>query len=619
MALFDTSLIGLSFDEDLFAENTLPFAAYLEPDGLRKQISLKKTVIKQYQKSTPRTHEAAKRLLSQIPQRNKWGMQLPEKRWITIQDGKPAGSGGKQWRQKGIGMPALLRHFSGRTFSCGTCDAPFEYYTWNDEKHVWLPNLVRSLRWDIDQDDAWQSRDVEAVIAPLRVQRELLLSIGLPYRVFSTGGRGVQAVIGLPRTVPHMIASLMESVIIAAIEFQMPKGLGGAVDKTALRSIMRLPGGLHAKSGRIGAWIDIDKAKLHSLEHQIKLMGSGFSRQDEPGILTAREFQASLQPIVDFMLKEGVRYIDLVKLADSITILEQCTNSKMAATLLDLFDHKGSQKASSRAGQSAAPALQSVTSSTTSQKKPPTSPQAAKPSSAARKWAQSVWDRSFSPGSFYNWISMGGEKGILAARILFGEDQAREKLLELARKIPCRLPPDLNDRIRVIETFCSSFYFMPSRLGYPKTSEVAAAVPLIIDPMIAQLAKDSLLKLLPSSGKVRWNRELGERILSIILQGINDSGIGFYIGSYDSIVRIHNATWSNQETNRQRVCEMIKRFCEGSPRNPLLYRRKGKKSAAEPDSYKCGVGLSDSWLYQDTQQQAKYWLHKVRWGDYDNV
>ncbi len=619
MALFNTSLIGSSFDENLFAENILPFAAYLEPDGLREQITLKKTVIKQCQKSTPQTHEVAKRLLSQIPQRKKWGMQLPEKRWITIEDGKPAGSASRQWRQKGIGMLALLKHFSGRTFSCGTCDAAFKDYSWSEKKHDWLPNLVWCLRWDIDQDDAWRKNDPEAVIAPLKVQRDVLRSIGLPYRVFSTGGRGVQAVIGLPRTVPHMIASLMESVIRAAIDLKMPQDYEGSVDKTALRSIMRLPGGLHAKTGRLGAWIDIEQAKLHPLEHQIKLMGTGFSRQDEPGILTIREFRASLLPISDFMVKQGIRYVDLMNLSDSITILEQCTNSPMAAKLLDLFDQKGSQKASSQAEQSAAAAPQSVTSSTASQKNPSTSPQPAKPSSAVRDWAQSVWDRSFTPGSFYNWISMGGERGILAARILFGEHQAREKLLELAQNVPCGSPSDLNERIRVIESFCSSFHFTASDLSYPKRSEDVATVPLTIDPKITQLAKDAISKLLPPSGKVRWNLELGEKILSIILQGIRDSSIGFYIGSYDSIVRIHNATWSDQKTNRQRVCEMIKRFCEKSSGGPLLYRRKGNNPASEPDRYRCGHGLSNSWLYDDTHQQAHYWLHKVRWGESDEV
>lgn len=616
---FDVSGIGCPFNENLFAENTLPFAAYLEPDGLSELTSLKKAGKKQHEKWTPLTYGAAKKLLYRIPQRWKWGLQLPDKRWTTIQSGKVVRSGNRQWTEKSIGMLALLKHFGGRSFSCGACDAVFEQYTWIEKKHIWLPNLVRCLRWDIDQDDAWQSRNTEAVIAPLKIYREVLRSLGLPINVYSTGGRGVQAVIALPRTVPHMIASLMESIIITAIDLRMPQGHEGSVDKTALRSIMRLPGGLHAKTGRLGAWIDIDLAKYYPLEHQIELIGNGFSAPNQPGIMSRQEFQSKLLPISSHMLRQGIRFVDLVDLADSIKILEQCSDSQLASALLNLLDQGGGQAETSSKQATAAQVPQSAPRSLESQTRSTTPPQPLPPFSAVRQWAKDVWTRSFVPGGFYGWISMDGEKGILAARVLFGELNARQQLLQMAHDVPCRSSADLADRVRVIEAFYSSFHFTASNHLAPTKCESAPNGPLAIDPRIAQLAQEAIKTFLPPSGKPRWNTILGERLLSIVLQGILDSDNGFFVGSIDALVRFHNATWTDSQTNRQRVAEMLRRFCKASPSiKPLLYRLEGNHAASEPDMYRCGPGLSDTWLYKETQPKAHHWLLEGRWDSSDN-
>lgn len=616
--VFDASNLDLPFEHGLFSANYLPLAAYLEPDEFRRMIHLKTVPLKSFGTRLPRTYDIAKVLRDQLPQRWRWGCQKLGGEWVTHDALKIYKINDKHIPGSVLSQHALLKHFCGWSFCCGATDIAVDGCRWTGSEA--LPNRITCLRLDVDQNEAWDHKDSESVLAPARIQRQIVHSLGLPYRAFATGGRGFQAVIPLPKAIPHMLASLIEEILRESIELKMPPGLEGTVDKTSLKSLMRLPGGLHGKSNRLGAWIDIDAGRYFAIDEQAELMTSGLAWQHQPGSMTKQEFQDSFGPIGAYMLKQGFRFTDYLSRADSITILEHCSRRPMAVKLLQLLDLGSNQPTFSAPTAVDDPVPPSVNQpAATEEVADSTPPHPALPSNADRRWAQSVWSRSFAPGGFYNWISMDGERGILAAFVLFGEHSARPKLLEMARSVPCRSQDQLAERLRVIETFCSSFNFKSSQHFAAQSSHEAMAAPLEVDPRITQLAQEAVGTLLPPSGKVRWNLELGERILSIILQGINDSSIGFYIGSYDSLVRIHNATWSDHSTNRQRVCEMIKRFCESSSGSPLLYRLKGNNAAFEPDRYRCGRALYDSWLYAETKAISHHWLLEGRWGDMDEV
>jgi hypothetical protein len=363
------------------------------------------------------------------------------------------------------------------------------------------------------------------------------------------------------------------------------------VDKDNLSGLLRLPGGVHAKTGDLGLWVDVAGGKLFDLDDQVSKMTSGlaWTQQDSTSFET-REYEDAANQIIKHLRARGY---DLHRLVDRDVALQ--TIERMPSNLISksieaaIAEGKVIREefeVSNRRRPSVSPSETDPIPSVLSKIKPEIISTSSAYSRGGTDWASAVWDQAYQPGEHWQWISMGGKMGILAAHILFGADGAEEALLELSRRIGAVDQDELIAREHAIRSLVKSFDFdnNQERRSIPKSE--AAIVLGETDDEVEAIASDVVANLLDHHPKPRWSVTLASRLVVILLIGMRDSETGRYRVSFGDLAEQINQRWPDANCNRQRVSQMIPRITLGKECIVGAFQRfRGKRWDSIPDEY----------------------------------
>jgi hypothetical protein len=603
------------FSRGLFSHNEAAFAYYTDPDGFEEIHRLRAPRLKDYQRIVPTAYEIAERLFAQIHQRRDWGVQITPDRWTFETEGAEIRVKHGIRRGKRIELQDVLKHLTGRSrFARGTTDKPIPHYHARPDGSM-VPNFVPAVRFDIDLDRAFRYRNSDRLLRELRSQQRVIQASGLPYRVFRTGSRGVQAVIPLPLSVPPSLASLISEGFKLALAARGSSFVG--VDKDNLHGLLRLPGGVHAKTGDLGLWIDVDAGELHSLEEQISLMKSGMTwseRDSSP--MSNREFTRAANDLIRQMRGRGYELHRLVESDLALTIIEKHSANEIAAAILRSIEEgkrvrRENEKEHTRFMSELLVQTESdeQISEEASADQEFALPAHTEHPAGTIEWARSVWDEAYEPGGHWEWINMAGKRGILAAAILFGEDGGEQALLDLSRRIGAISEAELRAREHTIRALWRSFEL---KEHYRTATKVSEKSPLVLgdsDDDIEQIADTILARMLEVQPKPRWNKDLARKVVVLLLIGIRDSENGRLRISFGSISDSINEKWPGSNCNRQRVAEMIPRITFGEASLVRAFHRyRGQRWRSLSDEYALAAMFKNTALYKASKARYQSWL-----------
>lgn len=448
----------LDFDRRVFGRNTLPLAAYAEPDGFRALSCLPKLTAAAVIRHAPKTFAAAGALYWHLAQVEVWGVQLRDG-WVTETRGRTVRMGSRTRPGRAMRAQDLRRHLLGRGFAVGATDSHRDR----------LREDVGCVRVDVDYESVFtygylggddEKEQYRAILARLlRRQVEAVGEMGLEARAFTTGSKGYQLVVPLPGATPWPVARSVASSLQSRL-----RPLGGKDFRTSMDAILRLPGGLHAALGGLGAWIGLSDCSLYSPEDQLRMMWDGFRYSRPEGGIDPEEYAEALRA-------------------------PQFGETEVGRRLL---------------GASGAEREEIITV-----------PLRAVPD-GGRDRARAVWEAGFLPGAFWEWLIQG--RGMYAAQLLFGPG-AEGELLALARSVPCRSRGEMEKRERTIRDLCASWKWF----GEPGGAErEIITVPLrVVDPESAVIAAE-VVALLPRSSRSRWKPERARAVLGAVVQALKE-------------------------------------------------------------------------------------------------
>lgn len=394
------------FGQGLFSYNEAAFAYYADPEGFAELHQMRGPRKSDYQRLVPTTFEVAEHLLAQIHQRREWGTQISPDRWTFETEGTEIRTKHGSRRGRRIELRDVLKHLTGRSgFARGTTDKPIPHYHGQPDGSM-LPNFVPSLRFDIDLDRAFRYQNSDRLLHELRSQKRVIEASGLPYRVFRTGSRGVQVVIPLQKSVPPVVASII------CEGFRQALALRGSsfttVDKDNLGGLMRLPGGVHAKTGDLGLWIDADGGQLYSLEEQIRLMTSGLIwSEGDVFPLSHLEFTRAANDFIRQLRGRGHELHRLVESDLALTIIENHSANEIAAAILRSIEEGERVRSEVEAERSRfkAQLLGNAESdeqiSEVAADQACSIPEHAEYPAGTVEWAQSLWNEAYEPGGHW--------------------------------------------------------------------------------------------------------------------------------------------------------------------------------------------------------------------------
>jgi hypothetical protein len=313
-----------------------------------------------------------------------------------------------------------------------TSGIPLTYW---EHRFLRRETSVRAIRIDVDCDEVWMNRDHHKLTSQIRACAALGEQLGLGFSVFRTGGRGLQAIYSLPWPQTPLSASWLASKLRDALSVRLA-GLLAVVDCDSTRSIMRLPLGLHAKSGSLGLFLSPDTGEIQPIEeqvcqstrafsaakgatrssHALKAIRSAFDRGENGLGIASREIEQRawehlpvesefLQILLDGRIAPPeVSEGRIISVEENVTQGQAVEDSEQPGQGAELPD-----------------------------------------AILARAWA--VWNCGYGAGGS-NAFHLEG--GIAIAKLLFG-DKARERLRSQAESSPCRRPQDLEDRFTRID------------------------------------------------------------------------------------------------------------------------------------------------------------------------
>lgn len=602
------------FGQGLFSYNEAAFACYADPEGFAELHRMRGPRKSDYQRLVPTTFEVAEQLLAQIHQRREWGTQISPDRWTFETEGTEIRTKHGFRRGKRIELQDVLKHLTGRSgFARGTTDKPIPHYHARDDGSM-VPNFVPALRFDIDLDRAFRYQNLDRLLRELRSQKRVIEASGFPYRVFRTGSRGVQVVIPLPKSVPPSLASFVSEGFRHALAARGSSFVG--VDKDNLHGLLRLPGGVHAKTGDLGLWIDVDAGELHSLEEQISLMKSGLTWSErDSSTMSDQEFTRAANDLIRQMRGRGYDLHRLVESDLALTIIEKHSANEIAAAILRSIEEgqrvrreieeEHSRFKAELLGQDDSGEQISEEADTDQEGRVP---EIADHPAGTVEWARSVWDGAYEPGGHWEWINMAGKRGILAAAILFGED-GEQALLDLSRRVGAISESELRAREHTIRALWRSFEL---KEHFGSTRSESASSPLVLgnsDEDIEQIADTILARMLEVQAKPRWNKELARKVVTMLLIGIRDSENGRLRISFGSISDSINEKWPGSNCNRQRVAEMIPRITFGEESLVRAFHRyRGRRWKSLSDEYALAALFKDTELYKESKMRYQAWL-----------
>lgn len=580
------------FSQNLFGYNPNGLAFYIEPEGWKTLCQSRSPRENAYLTNVPQTTALAHQIYAEIPQRMEWAVQLPNGSFVrqspfsSIRHGRSLDRNDRSHPGRALTERDIAKHLLGRTFSIATTDIPQRIGCRVDpDAGGWAYNLVSHLAIDTDQKGAWCYRRERQIWRELEIQRIIVEDAGFTYSVFKTGSKGIQAVIPLPSACTHSVASFILGLL--RIRLAEPKRWNPedvVIDADNLHSVMRLPGGIHSKFNETSLWIDLDNSCLYLPQDQIGMMVDGYRWNPKlKGVWTEKEFTSAAADLEEELSLHGISPHMVLNERDVRELLPKLSASLITRVLGD----KDSTK----------PQLILPATSDSSVKPDPN--QTANSSPQTLTWAQRTWDKAFKPGEFWDWINMGGKRGILAAAILFGESEAEAELLALVRRIQGSTD-DIRKREDTVRSLWRTF-----DLKKIKCANSFGALQPISDEA-SMVAKSVVEAMLAKQPKPRWNPALAEQVATIIISHLEDSHNGWVDLSVRDIAIEINARWPNADTNHARVAEMLERLCGGKGSVVSAFiRGKGVSGLGKPDCYHFGAAFHDSAIATDCRERAK--------------
>lgn len=217
--------------------------------------------------------------LSRATEALNWAVQRPDGSWPQeYADKKVHNPFSSQWEPVGsLPVRSCLLSLAGYTCAVGSSDRPgLSLKDLGPERFDRAASSMtfRCIRLDVDCDDAYDRQDRTALRETTDAVREAFRSIGLTSSVWSTGGRGVQAVAPCQPLTWHELKAA-EQHLKERLSLTLPAG--AKADKGGTEGILRLPFGLHPRTGRLGLFLDEDCRTL-PLEQQLGEMLRAYGR-----------------------------------------------------------------------------------------------------------------------------------------------------------------------------------------------------------------------------------------------------------------------------------------------------------------------------------------------------
>lgn len=571
-------------DTALFGRNYHSFAFHFENAGFSELCGLSKWTLAAYRRCVPRTFAIAEAMFENTTMRNAWGTQIEPGRWSYEKAGNEINARFGTRYGEPIQLLDILKHLTGRGgYARGTSDEPEAEHSFDPKSNLWLPNPVRVLRIDLDDDDAWRKRDRKQVLADIRSQKIATEAFGLPNSVFATGNRGVQLVAPLPTPVPPSVASVLMYGLRAAL-----KARGGAYSQPCadnLNSIMRLPGGVHADTRALGMWMDPNAGRLYGIEDQARLLLDGFRFRPGDGAHDPKDFAVAARKIQVRLRRDGIKDHQLVNDEQAMQALTEMPNNPISVKW---------RHAIAMAFGKGVPLNGTLNELDVDQAPEvpytkPEAPRKGRPAQAgrARDWAEQAWREGFQPGGFWKWINSGGGKGLLAARILFG-DRAEEELIAKAIETPASSDAKLKHRVARIKRLCRTF----REKGQPARPEGEPSQPKVITPPglpdeeCELKARELAQSMRNAKPKARWRDGVAYAVAIAVYVGIRE-GQGLYEASLDVIANHALTLGDGTSVSKVNAYQMLARMTDGDSDCivPAFRLRKGNHWEGEADTY----------------------------------
>jgi hypothetical protein len=280
------------FESDLDAKNTLPYLAYAEPDAYRQLILLKK-----------RTHSSFSRL-SNKAEIDKVFNVLGIHNTYAIN---------YRWQKSSAGWTTRKAGWSDRGFPI----QPFRYidflnvllgeYTQGtavalSDKHL---SHITNIRIDYD----FLNYSGKATIRLTREIQDKLATIGMDVFFYSTGNRGIQALIPLPCPLTIHSARTLWNRLKTYLQTDL-----AMLDKCSIDSYLRLPLGIHATSNCLGLFLSPETeayvSHIDQLRHFMNswqwIMPTHINNaidEDAFGVQAEKEFSFIPEPVSAVMIK----------------------------------------------------------------------------------------------------------------------------------------------------------------------------------------------------------------------------------------------------------------------------------------------------------------------------
>lgn len=456
---------------DPFQAVRLPLAAYIDPDGWDSFNALKKRPFKSAGSRMPQTVALANRLFAILGSRHVWGWQYSTDdgiaAWKTMRAGmfvhaydtrepekRDKDTAPSQWC-KPLRIEDLVKHLSLATGVVGIQDTlglsrGANVLAQADMMFGPTKETCACIRIDVDANETWLHRDHRALRRQLQEEQRLADDLGLPYAVFRSGGRGTQAVFRLPEEVSFPTASFVAHLVSRALEARLPEGTHVDVDST--RSLLRLPGGVHARSTSFGLalWLDPDSGEVLPISEQVERTASVY--EPLPDCWLLRE----VREIGRVVAESGLGMIDS---AQAPILLERLSDSELAQRWKDAMPQRAYVIGSTAHLDSERPR------------------EGSQGERQDFEWARKKFHGGYAPNESQAFFRSGG---IRAAFILYGPQEAERQLIEQACTIPASSEAERAKRIRTISGFCRThdFWGASCRVVVPseEDEEVLAAL-----------------------------------------------------------------------------------------------------------------------------------------------
>ena len=548
-------------ETSLFGNNQHSFARYLEPEAYHAMwVACRRPNIKSYEKRLPCTWQLAHQMLRQLPQPWYWGVQIENGSWPQQRVGrKILAYNGQMVSCSPLYQRDVIKHLVGSTFSLGNCDGD-DGDSWQadfDKFHKFLsPDAVRHrpisvLRIDTDQDEPWRRQQIEPIAFQIQAERIAASTLGLGYQVFRTGNRGTQAVMALPCAVPLAVASWLEIAFRRLVEpHRHPTAI---IDKSNLTQVLRLPGGVHAKTYQLALWIDASRIELYSIEQQAHLMAHGlFHWRDWPQNWIYQVEAVADDPLTEFQsaVIEMEALLTEWGIGEGTYINEETFDAVLNASpqnALVIRFHTAHSSSSNNSDKQIPTAIWEKEENTS------VSSEDNEHRAGGRDWAFRVWMEGYKSGeSFHFWTKRGG---IRAAFILFG---SREKALEALKQQAKDISPSTIEKTRerhlTLEKLVADHNYIPPR-QMPMQGEFTPE---------EQAMTQQILGIVDSNRRMYASRKsLTERLILIFLWKFRLNRASGFQMSYDTLGKAVVQSFGSEQPNRMDVQRALKTLTSG--------------------------------------------------------